>query len=56
MYVTLYFNRLIRMIITEAKEMLQCERCTVYLLDLKMYDEVGILTRGKKLCILNPYT
>ncbi|XP_023335446.1 cGMP-specific 3',5'-cyclic phosphodiesterase, partial [Eurytemora carolleeae] len=33
-------DRLIRMIITEAKEMLQCERCTVYLLDLKMYDEV----------------
>ena len=56
MYVTMYFNRLIRMIITEAKEMLQCERCTVYLLDLKMYDEVRILTRGQNLCILKPYT
>jgi hypothetical protein len=28
------------MIIREAKEMLKCERCTVFLLDLKMYDQV----------------
>ncbi len=29
------------MIIREAKEMLKCERCTVFLLDLKMYDQVS---------------
>ncbi len=34
-------ERLVSTIITEAKDMLNCERCTVYLLDLKMYDEVG---------------
>ncbi len=34
-------ERLVSTIITEAQEMLNCERCTVYLLDLKMYDEVS---------------
>ena len=33
-------DRLVSTIIAEAKDMLKCERCTVYLLDLKMYDEV----------------
>ena len=33
-------ERLVSIIIKEAKEMLSCERCTVYLLDLGMYDEV----------------
>ena len=33
--------RLVKMIITEAKDMLRCERCTVFLLDLKMYDQVN---------------
>ena len=35
-------ERLVSTIITEAKELLKCERCTVYLLELKMYDQVGI--------------
>jgi uncharacterized C2H2 Zn-finger protein len=35
-----FMFRLITMIIREAKEMLKCERCTVFLLDLKMYDQV----------------
>ena len=33
-------DRLITSIIVQAKEMLQCERCTIFLLDLKMYDQV----------------
>jgi len=33
-------DRLITTIIREAKDMLKCERCTVFLLDLKMYDQV----------------
>ncbi len=38
------------MIIREAKEMLKCERCTVFLLDLKMYDQVSqiILSYGRR--------
>ena len=35
-------ERLVSTIIMEAKELLKCERCTVYLLELKMYDQVGI--------------
>ena len=34
-------ERLVSTIITEAKELLKCERCTVYLLELKMYDQVS---------------
>ena len=34
-------ERLVSTIITEAKELLKCERCTVYLLDLKLYDQVN---------------
>ena len=34
-------DRLITTIIREAKDMLKCERCTIFLLDLKMYDQVG---------------
>ena len=34
-------DRLITNIIVEAKKMLKCERCTIFLLDLKMYDQVG---------------
>ena len=34
-------DRLITTIIREAKDMLKCERCTVFLLDLKMYDQVS---------------
>ena len=33
-------DRLITTIIREAKDMLKCERCTIFLLDLKMYDQV----------------
>ena len=33
-------DRLITNIIVEAKKMLKCERCTIFLLDLKMYDQV----------------
>ena len=33
-------ERLVSTIITEAKSLLTCERCTVYLLDLRMYDAV----------------
>ena len=35
-------ERLVGTIITEAKEMLKCQRCTVYLLDLKMYEQVRV--------------
>ena len=35
-------DRLITSIIVQAKEMLQCERCTIFLLDLKMYDQVRV--------------
>ena len=35
-------ERLVTTIIREAKDLLKCERCTVYLLDLKMYDAVSI--------------
>ena len=35
-------ERLVSTIIMEAKELLKCERCTVYLLELKMYDQVGV--------------
>lgn len=35
-------DRLVTTIITEAKDLLKCERCTVYLLDLKMYEEVSM--------------
>lgn len=34
-------ERLVSTIITEAKSLLKCERCTVYLLDLRMYDAVS---------------
>ena len=34
-------ERLVSTIITEAKSLLKCDRCTVYLLDLRMYDEVS---------------
>ncbi len=34
-------ERLVSTIITEAKSLLKCERCTVYLLDLRMYDVVS---------------
>ena len=33
-------DRLITNIIVEAKNMLNCERCTIFLLDLKMYDQI----------------
>jgi len=33
-------DRLITNIIVEAKKMLNCERCTIFLLDLKMYDQI----------------
>jgi len=33
-------DRLITTIIREAKDMLKCERCTVFLLDLKIYEEL----------------
>ena len=33
---------LVTNIIKEARSNLKCERCTIYLLDLKMYDEVRI--------------
>lgn len=33
-------ERLVSTIITEAKSLLKCERCTVYLLDLRLYDAV----------------
>ena len=33
-------ERLVSTIISEAREMLKCERCTVYLLDLKAYNAV----------------
>ena len=33
-------ERLVCTIIAEAKSLLTCERCTVYLLDLKLYDAV----------------
>ena len=36
-------ERLVSTIITEAKSLLKCDRCTVYLLDLRMYDEVSYL-------------
>jgi cGMP-specific 3',5'-cyclic phosphodiesterase len=34
-------ERLVTTIIKEAKDLLKCERCTFYLLDLKMYDAVS---------------
>eukprot|EP00095_Tigriopus_kingsejongensis_P010391 snap_masked-scaffold1615_size33485-processed-gene-0.0 protein:Tk10391 transcript:snap_masked-scaffold1615_size33485-processed-gene-0.0-mRNA-1 annotation:"camp cgmp cyclic nucleotide" len=34
-------ERLVSTIISEAKEMLKCERCTVYLLDLKAYNAMA---------------
>ena len=34
-------ERLVETIIKQAKDMLKCQRCTVYLLDLKMYDQVS---------------
>lgn len=34
-------ERLISTIISEAKDMLKCQRCTVYLLDLKAYNAVS---------------
>ena len=44
-------ERLVSTIITEAKSLLKCDRCTVYLLDLRMYDEVshGLRTRDGKI-------
>jgi hypothetical protein len=41
-------ERLVTTIIKEAKDLLKCERCTFYLLDLKMYDAVS-LHRGRHL-------
>ncbi len=38
------------MIIREAKEMLKCERCTVFLLDLKMYDQVQKVNQKYENC------
>ncbi len=35
-------ERLVTTIIKEAKDLLKCERCTFYLLDLKMYDAVSL--------------
>ena len=37
-------ERLVTTIIKEAKDLLKCERCTFYLLDLKMYDAVSSST------------
>ena len=54
-------DRLITNIIVEAKKMLKCERCTIFLLDLKMYDQIeqvkcggNILSNHKKIFNLNP--
>ena len=55
-------DRLITNIIVEAKKMLKCERCTIFLLDLKMYDQIeqvkyggNILSNPKKIFNLNPH-
>ena len=41
-------DRLITNIIVEAKKMLKCERCTIFLLDLKMYDQVSKIHQSYK--------
>ena len=54
-------ERLVSTIITEAKSLLTCERCTVYLLDLRMYDAVRFFLKCIQLeaqlqCICSTYT
>ena len=42
-------DRLITNIIVEAKKMLKCERCTIFLLDLKMYDQIEQVKYGENI-------
>ena len=43
-------ERLVTTIIREAKDLLKCERCTFYLLDLKMYDAVSSAESHQDCC------